>query len=345
MNNNFTKGLNRLNKLLIFFISFIFLYSCTGGGSTIRYQGDYQLRSLEADTEISAILISINRELRLAYEYYLKGDFKKALRVYKKAARSYMKFDYRHRLATVYSNIGTIFLKTNQLDLAEQYLKESADLSDKFILSPVVRQRIKAVTLYKLAKINLFRNKLKLSKKLNDKSFSINESINNTTGYSKNFRVYGMYFYRKKNDKIALKYFRDAISGNLSNLDYYDLILNRMSVGDIYLEQKKYKQALRYYNRALYVAKKREYNEKINQILFKLAVLFETKGKKKNALSYYKRAYETALNLETTNEIRQIREKRAFDKITQIYLKLKKPKMLNEYKKKIDFFFYTRVED
>ncbi len=337
--------MNKKICLLIKLFVLFFIISCTSGTTVVKTTGEINMRSLEADPEFSSVLISINRELRLAYEYYLKGDFKKALRVYKKAARSYMKYDYRHRLATIYSNIGTIFLKINQLKTAKQYLRESTRLSHQFIRSKEVRIRIRAVNLYKIAKIYLFQNKLKQCKKLNSHSYKLNRQITNYPGYAKNYRVDGMYYVAMKKYKKAVVSFTNAVKYNLTFSDFYDLILNRISLGDIYLLKKKYKSALSQYKRALYIAKKREYSEKINQVLYKFAVLWDKRKRYKRALGYYKRAYETALNLETNDDIRRIREKLSFDRIKQIYIMLKKTKDLKIYQEKINFFYYTRFKE
>lgn len=332
-------------KSITFILIFLLTISCTGNRENSRRLDKVETRGVEANSEFSSILITINRELRIGYEYYLKGNFTRALRVYKKAVRSYMKYDYRHRLATVYSNIGTIFLKINNLKQAEEYLVLSIKFAKKHILKESNRKKLLAVNYNKLSLLYLQKNKFKKSKSLNDKSYKINLSLNSTRGISKNYRVYGLYFYKRKKIKVAAGYFIDASQFNVKTGDYYDLILNYKSIADILLSQKKYKKALAYYYRSLNVAKRKELNEKISILLYSIGIFYEKQKKYADALRYYKRAYECDLNLEMDDGLRKIRERNSLNKIQEMYNKLNKPNEINEYKRMIKFFFFTNEQN
>ncbi len=330
---------------ILILLTFFFLCSCRSSIEESRATIQINMRGVEADPETSSFLISLGRELRIAYDYFLRGDFTRALRVYKKVARGYMKYDYRHRLATIYSNIGSIFLKLNQLKQAKNYFEISTLMGEENILDPTERLRLKAVNYYKFALIHLFQNKPEKCKEFNDKSYKINTQISNIRGLAKNFRVYGLYFYNKKKKKIALKYFIDALQININVNYHYDIILNRLSVGKIFFDEKKYTQALKFFNLALIVAKQQEIAEKISQVLFNIGSLFEVQKKYKKALEYYKRSYESDINREGNETLRKIRIEAAIKKIKSMYTKLNKPRDFAEFRKRINFFYYRRFQD
>lgn len=336
--------MSKLSLIIGLIIVFSF-YSC---GKTIgeetRTNGN-DMRSIEADADTSSILISINRELRVGYEYYLRGNFRRALRIYKKAVRAYMKYDYRHRLATVYSNIGFIYLKTGELEDAKYYLEKSIELGEKHVLNARVRVHLKAVNYYKLALLFLFQGNYKKCMKYNEMSFNLNKRLSSDRGYSKNYRVYGLYYLKKKKIKKSFGYFAKALDINLKTGDFYDFMLNRISIAGIYIQTKKYDLALTYYNRALVIAKKRELPEKIGSILFKIGSLYELQKKYEVALNYYTRSYECDLNLETDEVLRRAREKRSFAKVKSMYRKLNKLKEFKRYTKVINFLYFRRFQE
>lgn len=334
-----------MNLLSIFVIAIFFLISCRSTEDASRSQIDIEMRGVESDPEVSSILISINRELRVAYEYYIKGDFQKALRVYKKAARGYMKYDYRHRLCTIYSNIGTIFLKTNDLDKAEYYLNLSIEYSEKYIRESEERTRMRAINLYKLGLLFLYKNDLVKAKTMNDESFKLHRELDYKIGFAKNFRVYGLYFLQKNNYPKAIEMFEDALRYNTLYQDYYDTILNRISLSDIYNKLKKYDDSIKQLKRSLIIAKVKEFNEKINLILYKMAECYELQNKMEDALTHYQRAYEVALNLDADDNLRKLRENQSLEKIKEIFIKLKRQNALNEYLELIKYFYYTRDTD
>lgn len=334
-----------MKGMCVLFLLF-FIISCSGSSETsVPDMGRLEMRGVEADGQLSSVITSVNRELRVGYEYFIKGEFQKALRVYKKASREYMKFDYRHRLAIVYSNIGTIYLKIAQLDKAKEYISLSIQLGDKNILEPEERDKLRAVNLNKLALVSLYEGKAGSAKKVNDKSFAINTKIFNIKGLAQNYRVYALLHKRKKEYKKAALIFLNALRFNQRGYDYYNLVLNRLSLGDVYLELKKYNLALYYYNLGLRMAKKREYSEKISIALYKIGTLYETRKNYKAALEYFKRAYECDLNLELDEDLRKVREARSLNKVKEVYTKLDKLSDFQKYSEMIKFFYYNRLQE
>jgi tetratricopeptide (TPR) repeat protein len=334
-----------MKKIYVLLLS-AFIISCSSSSGTMpKDMKKLQMRGVEADSQLSSIIISVNRELRVGYEYFLKGEFQKALRVYKKAAREYMKFDYRHRLATVYSNIGTIYLKINQLDKARDYISLSLKLGNENILGKEERDKLKAVNLYKLALVNIYEDKSAKAKKLNDVSFKINSMIFNLKGLAQNYRVYALLHNKKKEYKKAASVFATAITFNQRSYDYYNLVLNRLSLGDVYLKLKEHNKSLYYYNLGLRTAKQREYSEKISIALYKIGNLFEKKKDYKKALEYFKRAHECDLNLDLDEDLRKVREARSIEKVKEMYLKLNKAADYQKYTEIIKFFYYNRLQE
>ena len=64
-----------------------------------------------------------------------------------------------------------------------------------------------------------------------------------------------------------------------------------------------------------------------------------------DALTHYQRAYEVALNLDADDNLRKLRENQSLEKIKEIFTKLKRLNILNEYLELIKYFYYTRDTD
>jgi tetratricopeptide (TPR) repeat protein len=331
-------------KKILFLLAFMTVFIILGCKTSTENRRFSDASMIMSDnTEASSTLITLYRELKIAYDYYLKSDFKRVLRIYRKVAREYMKYDYRNRLATVYSNIGFVFLKLNRLADAEYYLKLSLMLSKKYINNPEMKQKMIAVNQYKLALLYLYKKELKKCKKLNDLSHKINLTVSPVIGISRNYRVYGLYYLQKKDYAKAKKYFLQAIYLNTRSNDYYDYILNRISIAKIYKMEKKYDKASRSLLFALKTAKSRELSEKVSLTLLRLAELEEAQNNFEKALSYYRRAYESDLNLDTDETIRKARMENSLNKVKEMYIKLNRRNDFEEYKKMINFFYYQSI--
>jgi len=315
-------------------------YNCTSSDGIRDEISDIELLDITSDIETSSIT-SIKKELKYAYESYLKGDYNAVIEIYKKVATEYMKYDFTQNLAVLYSSIGFILLKIGRYEESKTYIELSLELGNKYIKSDKQKLKLQAVNNNKLAHLYIVLNQLEKAKEYNDKSFEVNKIISKVIGVSRNLRIYGLYYYKKGVLDNALKSFKDALILNEIANDYYEALLNRISLSSILLLKKEFANCLKNLTTGLKIAKIKEIPEKVGNILFKIGEVYEVKGNLQTALYYYRRAYESTVNLEPETELYNIiLQKRIIKyvkKVEEIYTKLNRAEEFPAYKRGIDF--------
>jgi tetratricopeptide (TPR) repeat protein len=186
-----------------------------------------------------------------------------------------------------------------------------------------------------------------------DKSLSFIERILlNSKNKKRNASAYkvlaGIYFYWKQYDlaidnyKISINYYsevsteiqlaiaqflhKDYVSSEkkyinilLNKLSSYETVIVREGLGNVYLAQKKYEDAIANYSKALVVAVEKEMTSKITDLNSKLADVFAEQGDLTKASSYFKKALNLASKEGKVRFLREQEKVADFFNSSQLY--------------------------
>ena len=231
--------------------------------------------------------------------YYYQGKDSDAIEYWNKSLEKYKQLKDEVGEANILSNIGAIYFNGGVDDKALEYYLQSLKLAEK------TGDKLRILTALnniggvyfnkeatKIKALPYFIKSLDLSKEVNDKEATGTAAVN-----------LGEYYFWKKNDSLALEYYKEAIIA-YNNSENSPYAYNKM--GEVYERRGSYNLAKSYHNKALTIAEKLQGSLDIVQSLKGLGVSFISTGNVSEGLAYLKRAEKLGTEFKFSNELKDV---------------------------------------
>ncbi len=254
----------------------------------------YSQLGLRKSKEIDNAILSAKFYNNIGDYYNYKNYNAKALDYYFKAHEIISKTDDKFELAREKISIGIVYYESHEYDKAKRYYFDALEIGKKIndidILSAVYGN---------LGAIFFKEQKYDSAKYFMEKSLNIDIKKNDMFDYTASLINLGAIEMDLDKKEEALKLLKKALKTATQN-NYYELqTLAYINMGSLYNDStyNKYNidSALKYYNKALILAKNRKKQDDIFTILNVLQKLYAKKGN-------YKKAFETAFEFQKTSD-------------------------------------------
>ncbi|UII31336.1 tetratricopeptide repeat-containing sensor histidine kinase [Fulvivirga ulvae] len=244
--------------------------------------------------------------------YVDMGSFIKGLELYQLALSYAEKKGHQHYVGLINNNIGVIYRKQKQYDLALIYFNKSFE-----IVSELGDKSGMANALNNLGLV--YENSGEYEKALEyyHKTMELDKETGNEYGIALTFNNIGQILREQKRYDKAIEAYENSftIMEGLNNKWGQSKALN--GLGKVYLEQKAYLKAYRPLNEGYELAKEIGNTELLNQASSNLHEYYEAVGDPKNALKFYRIFYTTQdslYNEETTKKLARMEAEYEFQK-------------------------------
>jgi class 3 adenylate cyclase/predicted negative regulator of RcsB-dependent stress response len=247
-----------------------------------------------------------DKGLALAYKtiglgHYIKGEYLEALVVWDKALKLFILMNDKRGIANIYSNQASVYFtqgddaKSLELDLKSLKISEQINDTARIIasLNNIGTLYLNKEKTYKKA-LEYFQNAFNLSLRSNNNSDLGTSALN-----------LGIAYYNLKEYEKALFFFQKAYIEFKGTLEE---IWPMNYIGQIYLQQKKFDEALKIHYNAYQYAKKVESPFDVTLSLIGIADVYAEKRDFKSAIKAYEEALSIAIPAKFNFECKVIYE-------------------------------------
>lgn len=235
---------------------------------------------------------------------WLKGKIDEALYYQFTAAKLYEEIKSWKGLAKTYVSISMVYQTQNKLALAEKYAKQSLDLNKQGL---EVRTRITA--LHTLANVLGMQGKF-------DEALSIDSTGLELTKATDNYYYSSMFYDNMANcfmfsDRFQLAEinFRKCILIDSSYGNKKQMADTYLNLGNLYLLQKKYSEAVPNLLHSIELSKEKQYRQGHIQALALLSDVYKQQGSYEKAFDYLKQSHaieDSVINVSSVNKIAEL---------------------------------------
>jgi len=185
-------------------------------------------------------------------------------------------------IANSYNNIGSIYYDMEDLSKAHKYFVKALEISEKLNNPNAIQSNLNNLGL-----INQESGKIEESLEYFERSLQTSEKTNNQNSIANTYHNIGK-------SKFLLGEYNSALEYYFRSLDIYNNIGVKNSqtlnnIGQIYIELDYYKQALKYLNQALKIAKENNQFKYLRDIYKNLSVVYAR-------MRQFDKAYDNYLN-------------------------------------------------
>lgn len=270
-------------KILSILLFVVFLFAC-GGGNSLKKTPDH--------------LLAGTKETIKGTAWYNKGCYKRSLEHFFKAHELFAASDQLGGVAMSMNNIGNIYRAASDLDSAILFFDESFAVyayinDDNGALHALSN---KAATLIECGM---------LDKSLEVLSAAENLAAKNDITFVPLLSNKAILLTRKKELKLAEEVLNHAIT-NTSPKNPSEFATVSFAFGNLMLETKKYKKALKFFNQALEADRKAGFHKGIADDLASLGDTCLSLEEYKNAVNFYKRSIKIYALLGNENKVNEI---------------------------------------
>ncbi|MBW1972777.1 MAG: tetratricopeptide repeat protein [Deltaproteobacteria bacterium] len=254
-----------------------------------------------------------------AGERFKEGDFDKALELGFASLDLNKRVDHLEGIATDFNNIGLIYYKKGDIEIAKRYFQEANQIYSYLghISGMVTTLNHEGLVAMKEAKYReaeeLFISALNLAKNNKDKkgeAFSLNNyallllkegSLDEAFKYFDKAYIldkdmYEILFYKglikekQGSMNIAANFYKRALE--IAKEDENSIFVAKCLDGlaNLYFKKKDYKKAIFYQRRTLWVHQSLGFRDKVVKDLLKIAKIYQEKGEKKKAEEFFFKA-------------------------------------------------------
>ncbi len=235
---------------------------------------------------------------------WLKGKIDEALYFQFTAAKLYEEIKSWKGLAKTYVNISMVYQTQNKLDLAEKYVKQSLDLNKAGIQ---VRSRITA--LHTLANVLGMQGKFDEALKIDSTGLELTRSTDNYYFSSMFYDNMANCYMFSDRFELAEINFRKCILIDSSFGNKKQMADTYLNLGNLYLLQKKYDEAIPNLLHSITLSKEKQYRQGHIQALTLLSDVYKQKGSYEMAFDYLKQSHaieDSMLNVSSVNKIAEL---------------------------------------
>ncbi|MHA7058561.1 tetratricopeptide repeat-containing sensor histidine kinase [Aquimarina sp. M1] len=224
-------------------------------------------------------------------------------------------------LATTINNIGNVYADLNDFEAAKKYYYKSLRLKRKTNSNTV------GATLNNLALLYIKEKKLDSALTILDESLLVNKTDNDSHGISEAYNALGQISYLKKDYQNAKKYYESAlfIGGKVAYKQR--LIRTKLSLGEVAIKTKKFKEAEKYILTARTESKKLNSTPLLLHSYDLSSVLDSARGDYLNAYKWqkeHKNLFNDHIIKETSNKIDLVKKRVENEKRQQSLLDTRK---------------------
>jgi tetratricopeptide (TPR) repeat protein len=244
-------------------------------------------RSITAYTLQVAPKIKYNRGYARALTvmgnaYWYEGIYEFAQNYYLLAARQYQAINDSVGLGQTFNNIGEVYKKLKEYDLALDYLLKSKELKKKDLST-------RAITLYNIGELYLRTDNISEAKKNIDESLALATAENNQRVIAFDYWSLGELQRRKKNYTAALEFYLSSEKIWNSLGEIRSLIQTYQEIAEIQTEIKNYDEAEKFLKHSMQLASQIKVADlQVNNYL-RLSKLDSIRGNYGRALVYLSR--------------------------------------------------------
>ncbi|MFC2130033.1 tetratricopeptide repeat protein [Bacteroidota bacterium] len=297
----------------------------------------------------------------LGVNYWVKGDFDKALESYYKALKIYEEFGEKGRIASSLGNIGIIYNNLKKYNKALEILLRSLKLLEELGDKNRIARTLGNIGNIYIAKgqndkaLEFFHKGLNIFKELDDKtSIAINlgnvgDIFQRKGNFNKALDYYNqtLEIFKKIENKRGIAYAMQSLSTvykNLGEIDDSSYIKSEKRDSDFKLSANKhYRKALEYALEAARIAEEMDLREKLYSMYETISLVYKKLGNYILALKYHEKYQvekDSIFSMESQNKILAIE----FQKEREIKNKeIKIQKLEIEHKEIIIYFAIAAV--
>ncbi|MGD0710746.1 MAG: adenylate/guanylate cyclase domain-containing protein [Bacteroidales bacterium] len=266
------------------------------------YSGNNEEQAYIYLNKALAVAVKINQRKYLARAVYLMGshyfrvaEYTNAIAYFIKAAELFSETKNDNGLASVYNNIGNVYINMEEYDHALKYEHKALEIQLKL-------KSGRANTLNSIGNIFRLRGNLDSARHYFESALEIEKNPNNEIPHARTLNYLGLLSENSKDTTEALKYFE--MSEKIYEDRYYNngIATNKNLIGDIYLHKKEYQTASNYFKEALEMAQLAEAREEEEKAYKGLATTFENLHQYADAYKYIKQYYEIQDSLFNTGK-------------------------------------------
>jgi len=266
----------------------------------------------------------------LAHNYFLKGQYKDALKAYKKAITNLTKIDNYKEIGKTYNNISNVYIKMGKIKKATESIKISFAINKKYNFISG-----KAMNYNNLGLINEAQKKYDLA--IKNYQLALSQYLKTTSSYAaiaNQHNNIGYIYLKKKLYKKSGNNFKKALILLLKSGKDNGAIAETYSfLGTVKINNKEYKKAIIYFHNALNYDKSVENISGIASDLKNIALGFEHLNNFSKAEEFYTRAMK--INIAQKNKKRIIADLKNIIRINTMLKNNKKVKKLKSFLKKL----------
>ncbi|MBI1837600.1 MAG: SpoIIE family protein phosphatase [Flavobacteriia bacterium] len=248
---------------------------------------DISLRYAQKARALAEVLNFKNGEIRaysnIGLVYYGRGDFPNALNCFLYAEKLLDKYPNDYLLSDIYNNIALVYVQVNKVEIAFDYFNKTIKLDKKANNSKGLGDAYNNLgSIYGLKKQLLeakkyFELSLKYRLIANDK-----DNLPLTLSNLSSVNIF------QNNFSTAVRQINQALLIYEKNDDIIGVSMIYNKIGDLKTHQKKYKDAIVYYQKSLKLSKQYAMQRYMQHSYEELALLYEKLEDYKKANFYYK---------------------------------------------------------
>jgi len=241
---------------------------------------EYSIRGLEIHKEINDPIGRMKSLVAAGIIYRHIGRYEKSLKHIYEAHLYYKKINDLNRIAATSNQLGYVYSRLNQFDMAKSHYKLSIDLSNKQI-----KKEIMASSLRELAVINLNVGDYEGAMAMALQSHAIYKDENDKLKASRTARVIASIYRAQDNSAKAIEYYKEALdlATKIDNKIYQ--IKAQTALGGVLLDINV-KEAIRWLNKSLELSKNINNKQQMLYVYRNLRKAEKIQGNIANSLLY-----------------------------------------------------------
>jgi tetratricopeptide (TPR) repeat protein len=288
---------------------------------------DEARKDLEVGVEVREGKEKADSIMVLGTIYYRKGEWDKAMGLYRESQKIFKKLGDIHGLAQTYGNLGLVYADKGEWDTAIEYYEKDLEISEKLGDIHGLAQTYGNLGLVYADKgewdtaIEYYEKDLKISEKLGDihglaqtynnlglvyakkgewdtaieyyeKSVEISEKLGDIHGLAQTYNNLGSVYYRKGEWDTAIEYYEKDLEISEKLGDIHGLAQTYGNLGLVYADKGEWDTAIEYYEKDLKIFKKLGDRHGLAQTYNNLGLVYAKKGEWDTAIEYYEKSVE-----------------------------------------------------
>jgi tetratricopeptide (TPR) repeat protein len=275
-----------------------------------------QLKALDIRKNISDSVGLASTYNNIGVIFRDQGDHARALQNYTDALNINIGLGDKAKAANNINNIGLVYVDQKDFDIALKYFNQALALNES-----IGNKAMSATNLNNIGIVYYQKKKYPVAIQYYQKAFNINLEVGNYHEVANNLVNIGVCYDLLKDHDNAIKNYLEALDLNQQLGNQYGIALNMGNVASVYVEEKKYKEAKDYLNKAILISDEIKAWQLIQDHNLTLSKLDSITGDYKSAYLHYQKysaAKDTLFNDSKSKDIGRLEMKQEIENTERI---------------------------